>query len=188
MVKIAQTRRAFLLSMAILLCGAGTDAGGFGSWSGSAMAAQDQQTSDQKTSDQKTSDQDAGPKAQPTPEQKMLARFPQPVLVGDLIGVPVLDGNDSTIGYVRQVVQTPDGKVKLIVPYRKWLGWARNGGWLDGGRRPVAVPIEVVALLARQINAVDMARDAFDAAPTWTPGETRSIPPSQTITIALGRR
>lgn len=129
---------------------------------------------------------------QKTPEQKMLARFPQPVLVGDLIGLPVLDGNDSTIGYVREVARTPEGKIRLIVPYGKWFGWARNsgvlGGIFDRSRRPVAVPIEVVAILARQIAALDMERSAFDSAPTWLPAETRTIAPSETIKIAIQRR
>ena len=125
---------------------------------------------------------------EPTPEEKMQARFPQPVAVGHLIGLPVLDGNDSTIGYVKQIVRTPEGKIKLIVPYAKRFGWARNGSLLDWGRRPVAVPIEVVAILALQIAALDMERDAFEKAPTWMPSETKPIPPDEIIKIALQRR
>src|ERR1700726_3985185 len=48
-------------------------------------------------------------------EEAMRRRFPQPVRVGDLIGLPVLDWGDSTIGRVRQVVRTPAGKIALIV-------------------------------------------------------------------------
>ena len=123
-----------------------------------------------------------------SPEQKMQTRFPQPAKVGHLIGLPVLDGNDSTIGYVQQVARTPENKILLIVPYGKWFGWARYGGPLAWGRRPVAVPIEVVVILGRQINAVDMDRDAFEKAPTWVAGQSQSIPPDQTIKIGLGRR
>lgn len=155
-----------------------------------AAFGQDARTQDAKPPEQKTPKQK--PSEQKTPEQKMLARFPQPVLVGDLIGLPVLDGNDSTIGYVREVARTPEGKIKLIVPYGRWFGWVRNGGVLgyliDGGRRPVAVPIEVVAILARQIAALDMERDAFDVAATWLPAETRTIASSETIRIAIQRR
>lgn len=135
-------------------------------------------------------DQGAQDKKQrePTPEEKMQARFPQPVMTGHLIGLPVLDGGDSTIGYVQQVVKGPDGKIKLIVPYAKWFGWARDGGFLARGRRPVAVPIETVAILARQINALDMERDAFDKAPTWTPGGAQPIPTNEIIKIAVQRR
>lgn len=125
---------------------------------------------------------------EPTPDQKMQARFPQPTMAGHLIGLPVLDGRDSTIGYVKEVVQDPDGKIKLIVPYAKWFGWARDGGWLAHGRRLVAVPIETVAILALQIDALDMDRDAFDKAPTWSPGAAQPLASNQVIKIAVQRR
>ena len=40
----------------------------------------------------------------------MRRRFPQPVRVGDLIGLPVLDDSHVTIGLVRQAVRTPEGR------------------------------------------------------------------------------
>ena len=125
---------------------------------------------------------------EPLPEQKMQARFPQPAMVGHLIGLPVLDGGDSTIGYVKEVVQDSDGKIKLIVPYAKWFGWVRDGSWLARGRRPVTVPIEAVAILALQIDALDMDRDAFDRAPTWSPGTAKPLASNQVIKIAIQRR
>ncbi|HEX4407774.1 MAG TPA: hypothetical protein VH206_03275, partial [Xanthobacteraceae bacterium] len=73
-----------------------------------------------------------------TPEQLMQSRFPQPARVGHLVELPVLDENDSTIGYVREIVKTSEGKVLLIVPYSPWFGWART----ERGKRAVAVPIE----------------------------------------------
>ena len=48
-------------------------------------------------------------------EAKMNRRFPQKVRVGDLIGLPVLDDDDVTLGYVQNVVRTPENKIKLIV-------------------------------------------------------------------------
>ncbi|MFZ0846996.1 MAG: PRC-barrel domain-containing protein [Pseudolabrys sp.] len=122
--------------------------------------------------------------AELTPEQKMKARFPQPVRVGDLVGLPVLDDDDSTIGYVRQVVRSPEGKIYLIVPYSAWFGWVRT----EWGKRPVAVPIETVVILARQLDALDMSRDDFDDAPTWQPTKGESIPDNEKTLIALGRR
>jgi hypothetical protein len=112
-------------------------------------------------------------------EARMQRRFPQPVKVGDLIGLPVLDDGDVTLGHVRQVVRTPQGKIRLIVSYGGWFGW---------GARPVAVPIEVVAILARQIAALDMPPAEFAAAPTWTAAEDRPIPPDEHIRIAITRR
>jgi hypothetical protein len=119
-----------------------------------------------------------------TPEQKMQRRYPHPIRVGDLIGLPVLDDDDSTIGYVREVVRSPQGKVFLIVPYSAWFGWARTK-W---GKRPVAVPIEVVAILARQIDTLDMSRDDFNDAPTWAPSQGQPIGFDEKTLIALGRR
>src|SRR5579863_1827309 len=40
-----------------------------------------------------------------TPEERMRARYLQPVRVGDLIGLPLLDASHSTLGYVSQVVR-----------------------------------------------------------------------------------
>jgi hypothetical protein len=127
-------------------------------------------------------------KKEPTPEEKMQARFPQPTKVGHLIGLPVLDENDSTIGYVQQVVRTPKGKIQLIVPYAKRFGWMRDNVLVRWSRRPVAVPIEVVAILALQINALDMDREAFEKSPVWVTGPSQVLPADETIKIALGRR
>jgi hypothetical protein len=125
---------------------------------------------------------------EPTPEEKMNARFPQPATVRHLIDLPLLDGDDRTIGFIRHVVRTPDGKIKLIVPYSPWFGWVSYQGIFDSFRRPVAVPIEVVAILARQIDALDMDRSEFDKAPTWSPQDGTPIPLDETVRIALARR
>lgn len=121
-------------------------------------------------------------------EEKMSRRFPQPVRVGDLIGLPVLDDQDSTIGYTRGVVRTPGGKIQLVVPYGRWFGWVAWGGPFNWGRRPVGVPIETVAILGRQIDALEMPREAFDKAPVFLTGENTPIGCDETIKIALGRR
>jgi hypothetical protein len=123
-----------------------------------------------------------------SPEEVMNRRYPQPTRVGDLIGLPVLDYWDSTIGYVRQVVRNPAGQVQLIVPYGRLLGWVRWGGPFDWHRRPVAVPIEVVAILGRQIVALEMSREEFDSAPEVTMGQNAPLDADEMIKIALGRR
>ena len=133
--------------------------------------------------------QNQGPdRKEKSPDEKMGARFPQPTKVGHLIGLPVLDFDDSTIGYVREVVRTSGGKVRLIVPFGKHLGWAHDGWLIGTGRRLVAVPIEAVAILALQIDALDMSPDDFDKAPTWRSGQDRVLPPDETISIAIARR
>ena len=118
-----------------------------------------------------------------TPEDRMARRYPQPVKVGFLVGLPVLDGKDSTYGYVREVVRTGEGKVLLVVPYREWLGWAPT----DWGRKKVAVPIETVAILARQVAALDFSREDFAAAPAYV-GNGTALPADETIRIAVYRR
>lgn len=123
-----------------------------------------------------------------TPEEQMGRRFPQPVRVGFLIGLPVLDWQDSTIGFIQQVVRTPEGKIQLVVPYHSRFGWVRNGGLLDRWRRPVAVPIETVAILANQVDALEMSRQDFDAAPTFAPSQAAPLAADDRIQIALTRR
>ena len=85
-------------------------------------------------------------------------------------------------------MRTPDGQIKLIVPYSRWFGWLGNVWPVNRWRRPVAVPIETVAILARQVDALDMSRQDFDAAPTFTPSEAAPLPADETIQIAISRR
>jgi hypothetical protein len=123
---------------------------------------------------------DADDDQEPTPEEKMEARFPQPVRVGFLIGLPMLDWGDSTIGYIRNVVRTPEGKIELVVGIGGWFGY-----W---PRRAVAVPLEAVAILARQVDALDLSREQIEAEPTLDAAQGQPIDPNDMITIALGRR
>jgi hypothetical protein len=121
---------------------------------------------------------------EPTLDQKFERRFPQPVQVGDLIGLPVLDFDDSTIGYVKSVVRRSDGEIDLIVPYSAWFGWLHA----DWGKRLVAVPIKSVAILGRQLDALEFTRDDFASAPTWTSSDGAPIGLHEKALIALGRR
>lgn len=116
-------------------------------------------------------------------EARMARRFPQPVRVGDLIGLPLLDDDSVTLGHVRSVVRDPQGKIRLIVSYGGWLG-----GWLNWGGRPVAVPLEVVGIYGRQIAALDITPKEIATAPRWTAGGDQPIAPGDTIRIALARR
>jgi len=111
-------------------------------------------------------------------DERMNKRFPQPVRVGDLIGLPVLDESASTLGHVREVVRTPGGRIELIVGYSRWWGWFG---------RPVAVPIEVVGIEGRQIVSLDMEADDYDDAPTWQPDKSGKLADDDSIRIALGR-
>jgi hypothetical protein len=114
----------------------------------------------------------------PTPEQRMQARFPQPVRVGDLIGLPLLDDSHRTLGYVREVVRTTNSKIELIIGYGGLLGW---------GVRPVAVPIEVVGIRGRELASLDMPRSEYARAPTWHGGDATALAADATIRVALCR-
>ena len=70
-----------------------------------------------------------------------------------------------------------------MVPYRAWLGWAPT----DWGRKTVAVPIEAVAILGRQVAALDFSRDDFAAAPAYLARGT-PLAADETIRIAVTRR
>lgn len=110
--------------------------------------------------------------------ERYLKRFPQPVRVGDLIGLPMLDDRASTLGTVRRVVRTADGNVRLIVSYSRWWGWFG---------RPVAVPLEVVGIAGRELISLDMEPDEYAEAPTWQDTGATALPPDATIRIALAR-
>jgi hypothetical protein len=134
-----------------------------------------------------TTPQDAQPDqtdSKRTPEERMKRRYPQPVRVGFLVGLPVLDERDSTLGHIREVVRMGDGKIVLVVPHRAWLAWAP----LDWGRKPVAVPIETVAILARQVAALEFSRADFAAAPAFAAGQGTVLAADDIIKIAVTRR
>lgn len=116
-----------------------------------------------------------------TPEQRMQARYPQPVRVGDLIGLPLLDDNHRTLGYVREVVRTKSHKIELILDYGGFLGV------FDWGARLVAVPIEVVGIRGRELASLDMPRREYATAPTWLADDATVLPHDATIRVGLTR-
>lgn len=114
-----------------------------------------------------------------TPAERMAERFPQKVRVGDLVGLPLLDFSDRTLGYVREVARTPEGGIVLVVPV---------GGWFGHGGRPVAVPIETVAILGRQIALLDIPRAELPQRASWAAQDGAPIPGDEIIRIAITRR
>jgi hypothetical protein len=114
-----------------------------------------------------------------SPEEKFKRRFPQPVRAGDLIGLPLLDDYDRTIGHIKHVVRTQAGKLQLILSHGGFLGWRQ---------RLIAVPIEVVAIAGRQLAALYMTTAEFGAAPKWNEALTTSVAPNDVIRVALYKR
>jgi hypothetical protein len=114
-----------------------------------------------------------------TQEEKMRRRLPQPVRVGALIGARVLDEGDVTLGRVREVVRSADGKIRLIVAYGGWFGW---------GARSVAIPVETVALIGKNIAAVDISPKEISNLPVWSDAASQPIGPDEIIRLAISRR
>jgi hypothetical protein len=114
-----------------------------------------------------------------SPEEKMARRFPQPVKISYLVGLPMIDERNETLGHVRQVVRNAAGKIRLVIDY---------GGFFGVGSRLVAVPVEVCAMLGRQVAAADMPRDAFEPAPTWYGSGDEAVGDDEIIRVAVMRR
>jgi PRC-barrel domain len=110
--------------------------------------------------------------------ERYLKRFPQPVRVGDLVGLPVLDDQMSTLGTVRQVVRTAQGQIEFIVSYSRWWGWFG---------RPVAVPLEKVGIEGRMLVSLDMDPDEYADAATWDDPSATALPADASVRVALGR-
>lgn len=114
-----------------------------------------------------------------SPEEKMARRFPQPVKISYLVGLPMIDERNETLGHVRQVVRNGAGKIRLVIDY---------GGLFGIGSRLIAVPVEVCAMLGRQVAAADMPRDAFEPAPTWYGSGDQQLDGNKIIRVAVMRR
>jgi hypothetical protein len=111
-------------------------------------------------------------------KERYLKRFPQPARVGDLVGMPVLDLNSKTLGYVQQVVQTSAGEIEFVVSYSRWWGWFG---------RPVAVPLEALGIEGKHLVSLDMPLSEYDAAPTWHATGAAPLPADATVRVALSR-
>jgi hypothetical protein len=103
-------------------------------------------------------------------------RFPQPVRVADLVGRDVLQPEESqpVLGRVQWLARRADGGVDIVI---------RTGATLGVGGRPVAVPIEAVALLGEHVALLDYSPAQLAALPTALPGAV--IPGSETIKVGL---
>src|SRR5258708_6069379 len=98
-----------------------------------------------------------------------------PVRVADLIGLPIVDESKSTIGRVRAVVRTGEGKIQLLLPL---------GGLFGFGERLVPIPIESVALTGPQVTVVDMPPDRFQKSATWYGSDSAALAAAETISVS----
>jgi len=120
--------------------------------------------------------------APPEPDlaARAAGRFPQPVRVGDLLRRQVLRPveQQNVLGRVASVVRRPDGAVLVVVSL---------GGVLGLGTRPVAVPVEAVALLGEHLALMDLTPEQLRALPTFDGAGAAPVPPDETTRVGLVR-
>jgi hypothetical protein len=102
---------------------------------------------------------------QPAPPGADLAtfaakRFPQPVRVGDLIHRTILQPTESrhVLGHVVRVVRFDDGSEAIVMKY--------GGTWGIGGR-DIAVPLDAMVLLGRELEVLDLTPEQLRGLPTY---------------------
>ena len=112
-------------------------------------------------------------------------RFPQPVRVGDLIRRQVLRPveQQDVLGRVAAVARRPDGAILVVVD----IAGPSLGGALSLGVRPVAVPVEAMALLGEYMALIDLTPGQLRALPTFDPAGTAPVPLDDTIRVGLVR-
>ena len=115
-----------------------------------------------------------------TPEERSLARWPQPVRVGDLIGRPLLRNapQQTVLGRVAAVTRGADGTEAILVD---------AGGVLGLGTRRVAVPTAATALLGQFIVLMDLDPAELGRLPDVRDGVEGRLPWTETIRIGLTR-
>jgi hypothetical protein len=117
-------------------------------------------------------------------DERMAHRYPQPIRVGALIGARVSDNDSRTIGAIRQVVRTAQGRIDVVVDCCGWFGF---------GSRQVLVPIAVLGALGRDVVSLDWPRSAYTTAPAWQSSQWQDtggavLADNDSVRIALARR
>jgi hypothetical protein len=129
--------------------------------------------------------QSATPGGMPPPPGMSLAesaamRFPQPVRVGDLLGRDVLLPVESqdVLGHVRRLVRDSQGQILVVIDF---------GGFLGIGSRPIAVPVDAMVLLGRDMEVVAFTPKELRRFPTFSPAGTTAVPDDAVIKVGLAK-
>jgi hypothetical protein len=118
------------------------------------------------------------PPLTPSLAERQARRFPQPVLVSALIGRDVLKPIEAQpiLGHVAAVVRRQDGGLAVIV---------RFGGVLGFGARPIAIPIEAMALMGQFMAVMDFTPAQLRTFPTDDGAALQAVAPSETIRVGI---
>lgn len=129
--------------------------------------------------------QSATPGGMPPPPGMSLAqsaamRFPQPVRVGDLLHRDVLRPVESqdVLGHVRAVVHDSSGNILVVIDF---------GGFMGFGSRPIAVPVNAMVLLGRDMEVVAYTAEQLRQFPTFSPAGTTPVPGDTIIKVGLAK-
>jgi len=129
--------------------------------------------------------QSATPGGMPPPPGMSLARsaamrFPQPVRVGDLLHRDVLQPVESqnVLGTVRDVVRDSKGTILVVMNF---------GGFLGFGSRPIAVPIDAMALLGQDMEVVAFTPGQLRHFPSFASSDGVPLSPDAVIKVGLAK-
>ena len=129
--------------------------------------------------------QSATPGGMPPPSGMSLAesaamRFPQPVLVGDLLHREVLRPVESqdVLGRVREVVRDSSGQILVVMSF---------GGFLGFGSRPIAVPVDAMVLLGQDMEVVAYTPQQLRQFPTFSASGTSPVSYDTVIKVGLAK-
>jgi hypothetical protein len=118
----------------------------------------------------------AGPAAPMSQEDKWRRRFPQPVLVSDLIGRKVLNRQQGVLGRIETLVRTPDGEVQIVFSKRRLVVLRGDA---------VAIPAKAAALLGNFVMVLDVSEDEIGRLPAFRPAGAVPVERASRIEMAL---
>lgn len=107
-------------------------------------------------------------------------RYPQPVRVGDLLRRQVqlpLESQPS-LGNVRAVVISPTGMIEIVIDY---------GGILGFFTRPIALPVEAVALSGHYVFVLGYSPDQLDRLPDFVSAGKAPLIDDAIIQVGLAK-
>lgn len=110
------------------------------------------------------------------PAEKWKRRFPQPVLVSDLIGRQMLDRDQGVLGTIDTVVATPDGEVHIAFHRRRLVLFRGD---------TVVVPNVMAALLGPFVMLPEMSDAEIAALPAYRPAAYQALDGGSHIRMAL---
>ncbi len=112
--------------------------------------------------------------------EKAADRFPQPVVVGTLIHHAVLQPFESQpiLGYVKKIVRAADGAILVVVDY---------GGVFGFGARPIAVPVDAMAVSGRFMEIVEFTPDQLDKFPAYRDGTDTILACDASVSVPLAK-